>query len=133
MTTNQLRELKRYYPALKSLRRDVMHNIIPMELYHGMGDKLVQMYVALHARIKDIVNDPYVDVLTMDVQSNIGDEQKVATVSLLTGQLTAYVESTIEYLEETLEQDKDTRSAKSNPKEEQKIMKRFEKLMDEDE
>ena len=131
MDENQLRELKRYYPSLKSLRRDVLHNIIPMELYHGMGDKLVQMYVALHARIKEIVNDPYVDILTMDVESSAGDEQKVATISVLIGQLTAYVESTIDYLEETLKENKAAKRGTS--KEDEKIMKRFEKLMDEDE
>jgi hypothetical protein len=104
-----------------------------MELYRGVGDKLVQMYAALHAQIKAVVNDPYVDVLTVDLQPDAGDKQKVATVSLLTGQLTAYIESLIEYLEETLEPDSSTKSSKRADKEDEKIMKRFEKLMDEDE
>lgn len=126
MTTKQLRELKRYYPALRSLRRDVAHNIIPMELYQGMGDKLIQMYVALHAKIKEIVDEPYVDVLSMDTQQNIPDEQKVVTVSLLAGQLAAYVESTIDYLEDALEQGVETKD------EAEQMIKRFGNVMDEE-
>ena len=114
-TNDQLRVLKRYYPAVRNLRKDVSHNIIPMQLYKGMMGTLIRTYQSLHTSIAEAIDDPYLDALRLDIPEDANDKMTAAQISLLVGQLLAYVEGTMEYLkaeEEKREEETEKRSVK---------------------
>lgn len=94
----QLLNLKRYYAALDNLRRDTRH-LVSMEAYVGQGNMLVRTYTALHKGISAILEDPYLDALVLDLPVDATERQSAVQITILVGQLLAYVEGTYEYLE----------------------------------
>lgn len=122
MSDNQLQVLKRYYPALRNLRKDLSHNIIPMQLYKGMMGTLTRTYETLHANIAAAVDDPFVNALRLEVPEDANDKIVAAQISLLVGQLLAYVEGTIEYLK--------TEEEKREEEPEHGSVQRFNQFMD---
>lgn len=119
-TTNTL---KRSLNALKRLRSDTAH-MVPMDMYKGMGNILVRTYTALHEALTKIIDDPIVASLSIELPEDANDRQKVTQVAVLTGQLLSYVE---DYYEEIRSEE----MAGEEPlSEEEKISRRFNKLMD---
>lgn len=98
--TDQLRELKRILPALRSFRKDIS-TMIPWETYVGQSRMLVRTYRALHGRVKKILSDdPFVAALVVDLPEKADDRTVTQQIVLLNGQLFAYVEGLIEELDE---------------------------------
>lgn len=85
--------LTRYYRAAHHLRDDLKRSIY-MEMYKGLGDTAIRTYRGIHeAVMRETENDPFVSALTIDDPApDMGEKQKVAMVSLLTGQLLSYLE-----------------------------------------
>lgn len=98
----QLSSLRRSAKALSRLRRDTEH-MVPMEMYHGMGNVVVRTYTALHQTIKRLIDEPLIEVLSIDLPDDATDRQKVTQVNLLAGQLHAYTEDAYEDLKTQLE------------------------------
>lgn len=95
------KQLKRSLKALNRLRSDTC-SIVPMEMYQGMGNMLLRTYGAIHASVQDAVddNDLFVEALRIDLPDNANDRQIATQVSILAGQLLAYVEGVYEDYEE---------------------------------
>ncbi len=117
----KVNQIKQAMNALNLLRRDTKH-MVPMETHHGMGDVLVRTYVAIQQSVNDVVDSPFVTALKIDLPEEADDRQKVTQVTLLAGQLLAFVEAFYEDLSES-EEDK-------TPSEEEQINRRFNELMD---
>lgn len=84
--------LKRYYRAVHRLRDDLKRSIY-MEMYKGLGDTAIRTYRGIHEAIMRETEDIFVASLVMeDLAPDMGEKQKVAMVSLLSGQLLSYLE-----------------------------------------
>ena len=93
--SENLKNLKRHYKALKNLRGD-MHNMVSMDTYRGQGELLVRTYASLHKAICDIVNDPVIEALSISLPEDAKEREKAMQVVILVGQLSAHVEAIIE-------------------------------------
>lgn len=94
MSEETLRALIRYLGPLSLLRED-LERTVHLELYPGVGDAVVQTYGGLHAAVTRLVDDPYLQGLTVNVPDGADDRQKVSLVLLLAGQLLAFVQSEV--------------------------------------
>lgn len=121
---SNINQLKRTRNALNRLRTDTRH-MVSMETHHGMGNVLVRTYIALYQSVNEIVDDPLVTALKIDLPDDANDSQKVTQVTVLTGQLLSFVE---DYYESMLEDDPD----RASPGEEERINRRFNELMDDE-
>lgn len=92
MDINDLRALIRLIPPLRSLV-DEVEKSIHLELYHGTGDLAVRSYRGLRETALNIIDDPYLVSLELDVAPQTDDRQKVAQVMMAANQLLAYIES----------------------------------------
>ncbi|MEL7435611.1 MAG: hypothetical protein AAFN11_16805 [Chloroflexota bacterium] len=86
------------YNALRRLREDTRH-MIPMEMYVGMGQVLSRTYAALHTSMMQLTNDPRIEALAPDVQSEASDREIACQIRVLSGQLLTYAEALHDELE----------------------------------
>jgi hypothetical protein len=86
-----LRALIRLIPPAQALKNDLERSL-HMELYAGAGDTAVRSFQGLQGAVARLVNDPYVDSLTLQVPAHADDKQKVIISRLAAGQLAAYLE-----------------------------------------
>jgi hypothetical protein len=93
--SEKLKSLKRHYKALKNLRGD-MHNMVHMDTYRGQGELLVRTYISLHKAINELVNDPVIEALTINLPEDAKEREKAMQVVILVGQLSAHVEAIID-------------------------------------
>jgi len=103
-----------------------------METYVGQGNMLVRTYSALHKGISSILDDPYLDALVLDLPEDATERQSAVQVSILTGQLLAYVEGTYEYLQAENEEKTEQDSPLKRDNSEESIIKRFGDVIDND-
>ena len=84
---------------------------------------LIRTYESLHTIITEAIDAPYLDALRLDIPEDANDKMTAAQISLLVGQLLAYVEGTMEYLK--LEE------PQSLGDEEKRSVKKFDNFLDE--
>lgn len=95
MTEDNNSLLPRYYRAAHRLRDDLKRAIY-MEMYRGMGDTAVRTYRGLHEGVMRETDDPFVMALALEeLDADMNDKAKIGMVSLLTGQLLAYLEDVL--------------------------------------
>lgn len=120
----RLSNLRRSVKALNRLRHDTEH-MVPMDMYQGMGNVVVRTYTALHQTINQLIDEPFIEALVIDLSDDATDRQKVTQVNLLAGQLHLYAEDAYEDLETQLEENKD------NPIDEtEQTLRRFNQALD---
>ena len=117
----KVNQIKQALNALNLLRRDTKH-MVSMETHHGMGDVLVRTYMALQQSVNDVVDNPFVAALKIDLPEDADDRLKVTQVTILAGQLLAFVEA---YYEEIRQSE-----ANEALSEDEQINQRFNELMD---
>lgn len=94
MSEENLRRLIRYMGPINQLRQDLEQSI-HLELYPGLGDISLRTYEGLRASVGRLVDDPFLDSLTIEVSADTSDKEKVTLVFIASGQLLAYVQSEI--------------------------------------
>jgi len=82
--------LKRYVAALKTLS-DTVKMAVYNDMYKGSGSTYARNYTGLHKAIADILNDPYIDSLVLDIPADANDTVKANLVLGLSRQLSAYL------------------------------------------
>lgn len=91
LTIEDLRALIRLIPSVQTLRQDVEKSL-HLELYHRAGNLMIKSFRGLRDSIIAITDDPYIKSLDVDIDDDTTDKEKAAQVSLLSGQLLAYLE-----------------------------------------
>jgi hypothetical protein len=91
LTVEDLRALIRLIPPLRALRDDVEQSL-HLETFEGMGDLAVRSLRGLQASIWRLTEDPYIEMLSLDIAEGTKDRHKLAQVMLASGQLLAYLE-----------------------------------------
>jgi hypothetical protein len=86
--------LSQMVTALKSMMK-AMEKSYHMGMYEGTGDISVRNYSKLHKRIAGLLPDDFyiTDVLTLELPSDLDDEQKLGHVRMATDQLMDYVQT----------------------------------------
>ena len=92
MSEETLRALIRYVQPASQLRKDVEQSLM-LETFSGTGDMLMRTYRGLHDSISRIVDDPYLEALTIEVNDEATDREKALLVMIASGQLLAYLQS----------------------------------------
>lgn len=94
MSEENLRALIRYLTPLTTLRQD-LERAMAMEFQMALGDTVVRTYNGLHAGIARVLDDPFLEALTLHVPEDANDKEKIALVFLTSGQLLAVVHGAI--------------------------------------
>lgn len=94
MSEENLRALIRYLAPMTTLRQD-LERVTALEFQASLGDTAVRTYNGLHASILRIMDDPYLESLSLQVPPGANDKEKVALVFLSVGQLLALLHSAI--------------------------------------
>ena len=89
--TVDLRALIRLIPPARALKNDLEASI-HKELYEGTGDLAVKSYNNLHISVSRLIDDPYVESLTLEVPQKASDKEKVLLARLAASQLVACLE-----------------------------------------
>ena len=87
----KLREMIRMIPPARSLKEDIDKSI-HLDTYEGTGDAAIRTFSGLQKSVAKIADDPYLDSLSVEVDSEATDREKVSVVGLVAGQLLAYLE-----------------------------------------
>jgi hypothetical protein len=94
MSEENLRTLIRYLAPLTTLRQD-LERAMALEFQAALGDTAVRTYNGLHASITRVLDDPYLESLSLQVPETANDKEKISLVFLAVGQLLAVVHSVI--------------------------------------
>jgi len=94
MSEENLRTLIRYLAPLTTLRED-LERAIALEIQSSLGNTAVRTYNGLHASIVRVLDDPYLESLTMEVPEGASDKEKISLVFMAVGQLLSIVHGAI--------------------------------------
>ena len=89
-----LRTLIRLVPPARALKEE-LEKSIHLELYAGTGDLAVKSFQGLQVNVAKIVDDSYVDALSLSAPKEATDKEKVSLALMAIGQLVAYLEGQI--------------------------------------
>lgn len=90
MSEENLRTLIRYLAPLTTLRQD-LERAMSLEFQSALGDTAVHTYNGLYTSIKQVLDDPYLEALALQVPDNANDKEKISLVFFAVGQLSAVV------------------------------------------
>ncbi len=90
MSEENLRTLIRYLAPLTTLRQD-LERAMSLEFQSALGDTAVRTYNGLYTSIKQVLDDPYLDALALQVPDNANDKEIISLVFFAVGQLSSVV------------------------------------------
>jgi hypothetical protein len=86
-----IRELIRLIPSARALKRS-MEECVHTERFANAGKPAAKLYGGLHASVRRLLDDPYLDSLALEVADDAADEETIVQIHLAVGQLLAYLE-----------------------------------------
>ena len=106
----KLFELKRYLDMLQNLRYDIKRSI-NYEMYSGTGRLAVQSYNVIQQGIVAATDDDFVRAMTLDINEDMTEKERIWLVNMAAGQLIGYTEGLMELVKLELE----SRNPEKNP------------------
>lgn len=82
--------LIRLIAPARALKDDLEKRLF-LELHGGTGDFAIKSFEALRASVAQIVDDPYLETMTVIAPEDAGDKEKVSLAALAASQLLAYL------------------------------------------